>query len=154
MTEDTKSREAIQKAFDSFNDHQKDNRGRATQLVNYGFLLAGGSFTASVTVFSSRPKDQITEIIVRFLHDGWYNLFLSMVSFFALLTLMVVRDYFVAEVNWRPRLHGKKAWIEGKSLMCCYVVFELSLFVSGFFGFGTLSYGLYNIMEAACALVA
>jgi hypothetical protein len=146
--------DAQRKALDSFNDHQKDNRSRATQLVNYAFLLAGGSFTASVTVFSSRPKEQLTPALVQFLHDGWYNLFLSMVAFFALVTVMIVRDYFIAEANWRPRLHGKKPFLDGRPLTYIYVGFELLLFASGFFGFGTLSYGLYKIMEAACALVA
>jgi hypothetical protein len=146
--------DAQRKALDSFNDHQKDNRSRATQLVNYAFLLAGGSFTASVTVFSSRSKEQLTPVLVQFLHDGWYNLFLSMVAFFTLVTVMIVRDYFIAEINWRPRLHKKKPFLEGKPLTYAYVGFELLLFGSGIFGFGTLSYGLYKIMEAACALVA
>ena len=142
------------KALDSFNDHQKDNRGRATQLVNYALLLAGGSFTASVTVFSSRPRELITPVIVHFLHDGWYNLFLSMVSFFAVVCVMIIRDYFIAEVTWRPKLFGKKPYLDGKPLTCAYVAFEVLLLGAGFFGFGTLSLGLYNIMKAACALIA
>jgi len=146
--------DAQRKALDSFNDHQKDNRSRAAQLVNYAFLLAGGSFTASVTVFASRPREQLTPVIVHFLHDGWYNLFLSMVAFFAVVFVMIVRDYFVAEVTWRPKLSGKKPYLDGNPLTCAYVAFELLLMGAGFFGFGTLSVGLYNIMEAACALVA
>lgn len=154
MPSDNQSTEKSKKAVESFNDHQKDNRNRATQLVNYAFLLAGGTFTASVTVFSSRPREQLTPAIVQFLHDGWYNLFLSMVAFFALVMVMVVRDYFVAEIRWRPTLMGKKPFLDGKPFVFAYVSFELLLLGSGFFGFGTLCSGLYNIMEAACALVA
>jgi hypothetical protein len=145
--------EAKRKAVESFNDHQKDNRNRATQLANYAFILAGGSFTASVTVFASRPKEQITATIVHFLHAGWYNLFLAMVAFFTMLTVMVIRDYFIAEVGWRPQLTGKEPYLKGKKYYCTYIAFELLLFASGLFGFGTLSYGLYKIMGAACALV-
>lgn len=153
MSEGNQSRVLDQKAFDSFNDHQKDNRGRATQLVNYAFLLAGGSFTASVTVFSSMQKTQLTPAIVRALHNGWYNLFLSMIAFFSFVAVMVVRDYVVAEVNWRPKLFGKSPYLEGRRLAYCYVGFEMLLIGSGVFGFGTLCYGLYNIMQAACSLV-
>lgn len=67
---------------------------------------------------------------------------------------MIVRDYFIAEVTWRPKLLGKEPYLNGKPLTCAYVAFELLLFGVGFFGFGTLSFGLYNIMEAACALIA
>ncbi|NOT69588.1 MAG: hypothetical protein HOP04_15040 [Methylophilaceae bacterium] len=91
--------EAKRKAVESFNDHQKDNRNRATQLANYAFILAGGSFTASVTVFASQPKEQITAAITHFLHASWYNLFLAMVAFFTMLTVMVIRDYFIAEAR-------------------------------------------------------
>lgn len=154
MTEKTNNFEAVQKAHDSFNDHQKDNRGRATQLVNYAFLLAGGSFTASVTIFASRPKGQLSPALVHLLHDGWYNLFLATIAFFALVFVMILRDYTIAEACWRPKLSGKAPYLQGKPLMYVYIFFESSIIGAGLFGFGTLSYGLYKIMEAACALVA
>lgn len=154
MSESKETTETDQKAFDSFNEHQKDNRSRATQLVNYAFLLAGGTFTASITVFASRPKNQISPAIIGYLHNGWFNLFLSMVSFFALIFVMILRDYFIAEVTWRPRLYGKQSHMQGKKLAITLVAFEITLLSSGVFGFCTLSYGLYQIMEAACELIA
>jgi hypothetical protein len=146
--------ELRRKELDSFNDHQKDNRNRATQLANYAFLLAGGSFTASITVFSSRPKEQITASIVHFLHIGWYNLFLSMVAFFVLVLVMIFRDYFVAEVKWRPMLDGKEPYLKGQKFICTYVIFELVLIAAGIFGSATLCYGLYKTMQAAFKLVS
>ena len=146
--------ELRRKELDSFNDHQKDNRNRATQLANYAFLLAGGSFTASVTDFASRPKEQITAAIVHFLHVAWYNLFLSMVAFFTMVLVMIIRDYFVAEVNWRPRLNEKDPYLKGRKLICAYVIFELTLIAAGIFGSSTLCYGLYKIMQAAFKFVS
>ena len=143
-----------QKAFDSFNDHQKDNRGRATLLASYALALAAGSFTASITVFSSRTQGSLSTAIVKHLHDGWFSLFLSMASLFLFLVLMIVRDYLAAEVSWRPRLHGKAPYLNENVFKCCAVIFEFVLIAAGLFGLGVLCYGLYNIMEAACALVA
>ena len=154
MNEESSNPELLRKAFDSFNDHQKDNRGRATQLVNYAFLLAGGTFTASVTVFSSRPKNQITPIIVGYLQNGWYNLFLSMVAFFGLIFLMILRDYFTAEILWRPRLYGKQPYIQERLYKIIILCFEAAIFACGIFGFCALAYGLNQIMEAACSLIA
>lgn len=142
------------KELDSFNDHQKDNRNRATQLANYAFLLAGGSFTASVSVFVARPKDQITKAIAELLHEGWYSLFLAIIAYFTMLTFIVLRDYVVAEVHWRPVLDGKQPYLSGKKYTTCFVVFEIVILSAGIFGFYKLSYGLYDIMRAASALVA
>ena len=146
--------ELRRKEIDSFNDHQKDNRNRATQLANYAFLLAGGSFTASVTIFASRPKEQITNTIVHFLHNGWYNLFIAMVSFFTMILVIVLRDYFIAEINWRPILDDREPYLKSKKYVGCYIVFEVIILAAGLFGFGTLIYGLYMIMEAASTLVS
>jgi len=154
MTDEDSENDFNQKEFDRFNDHQKDNRSRATQLVNYAFLLAGGTFTASVTVFTSRPKDQITSTIVSYLYNGWYNLFLSIVAFFGLIFVMIIRDYFTAEVIWRPTLYGGTSYISNKYFTVVFWAFEFVIVVSGIFGFCTLAYGLQQIMEAACALIA
>jgi hypothetical protein len=148
-TNDTK-----QKAKDSFNDYQKDTRGRVTQLANYAFLLAGSSFTATVTVFSSRPKSDLTPVLVQFLHSGWCSLFLSMAAFFALIAVMVVRDYSVAEMVWRPKIEGKQPLLNEAWFHRLWVSVEAVLLVLGIFGSGALCYGLYSIMMAARVLVA
>lgn len=154
MSDKSNNYEAVQKEYDSFNAHQKDNRGRTTQLVNYAFLLAGGSFTSSVALFASRPKDQMSLVLVNFLHVGWYNLFLATISFFAVVFIMILRDYIYAEACWRPKLSGQLPRIEGKWLSFFQIFFDFSIILAGLFGFATLSYGLYEIMEAACVLVA
>ena len=154
MTDEIKLAELKRKDIDSFNDHQKDNRNRATQLANYSFILAGGSFTASLTLFASRPKGQLTPSIVYFLHLGWYNLFLSMVAFFAMVLVMIFRDYFFAEAVWRPKLTGKEPYLKGKKLTSAYVILELIMLSLGVFGFSTLFYGLYKIMQATFKLVS
>ncbi len=154
MSDVFKQIEIKQKEYDSFNEHQKDNRARATLLASYAFILAGGSFTASVTLFASRPKDQLTPIIVNFLHLGWFNLFLSMAAFFAMVLIMIIRDYFSAEVNWRPRLKGKEPYLKTSMFNGVIVFFEIAMFATGLFGFSTLIYGLHKIMLAAINLVS
>ncbi|MBL0729665.1 hypothetical protein [Piscinibacter sp. HJYY11] len=150
----SKTAEDRHKAKDSFNDYQKDTRGRVTQLASYAFLLAGSSFTATVTVFSSRPRSELKPALVQFLHSGWCSLFLSMAAFFSLVAVMVIRDYFVAEAVWRPKIAGKKPLVDDVWFRRLWACFEVSLVILFILGSATLGYGLYNIMEAARALVA
>ncbi|WP_019897422.1 hypothetical protein [Methylotenera mobilis] len=141
------------KELDSFNAHQADNRSRATQLVNYAFILAGGTFTTSVTVFSSKPKAEITPAMVAYLHAGWYYLFYATVLFFSMIVLIILRDYYIAEVAWRPQLSGRSPYLKGKFYKLFYFMFESLIIISGIWGAIDLIRGLDRIMMAAMALV-
>jgi len=140
-----------QKRLDSFNDHQKDNRGRITLLANYVFVLAGASFTASVTVFSSRPKEEITSLISGLLHDSWFGLFASVVSFLAVIAIMIARDYFFAELTWRPSLTNETPVLNSRSGV--YKAVDFLLLLAGAVGIYAFVYGLYNLTKAATAFV-
>jgi len=146
-------REERRKDLNSFNQHQADNRNRATQLVNYAFILAGGTFTTSVTVFSSKPKAEITPSMVAYLHTGWYYLFYATVLFFAMIVLIILRDYYIAEVAWRPQLNGKTPYIKGKLYKFLYIIFEILILISGLWGAVDLFRGLDSTMKAAMTLV-
>lgn len=146
-------KEDLRKDLDSFNEHQADNRSRATQLVNYAFILAGGTFTTSVTVFASKPKSDITPAMVHYLHNGWYFLFFATVLFFSMIALIVLRDYFMAEVQWRPQLRGKSPYLKGKWYISFYILFEALILICGIWGAIDLIRGLNNIMFAAMSLV-
>lgn len=145
--------DSTQKAFDSFNDHQKDNKGRATLLASYALALAAGTFTASVTVFSSRAGSQLPLATVKYLHDGWYSLFLAIATLFLFLTLIIVRDYFSAEAWWRPRLSGGEAYLPEKIYTRIIISFEILIFSAGLFGLSSLCFGLYKIMYAVRILI-
>lgn len=141
-----------QKQLDSFNDHQKDNRGRATLLANYVFVLAGACFTASITVFSSRPKEQITPAIVELIHSSWLSLFISVISFLAVIAIMIFRDYIFAELTWRRDLSRKRRYLEEDSP--AYATVDAALLVCGLIGICTFTHGLYALIGAATLLIS
>ncbi|WP_024929909.1 hypothetical protein [Methylophilus sp. OH31] len=152
MTQNT-AKSPSREELDSFNIHQADNRNRATQLVNYAFILAGGTFTTSVTVFATKPKAEITPAMAGYLHHGWYYLFTATMCFFFMIMLIILRDYFMAEVSWRPRLDGKEPYLTEKTYKTIYILFELGILGCGIWGTINLCRGLNQTMFAAMALI-
>ncbi len=132
-----------------FNEHQKDNRTRATQLINYGFLLAGGTFTTSVTLFSSRPKELITPRILCNLRLSWWFLFAALILFFSFVVVMIVRDYLYAELHWRPTMNQRSPKLGGRIESYFKWTTEPALFITGMLGFIALFVGLFFSVRSA-----
>ena len=136
-------------AIEAFNDNQKDTRVRATQICYYSFIIAGVALTTSISIFMSRPKGQIGQGAVYLLRTGWNRLFISIICFLILLVAMILRDYLLAELDWRPQLGGKPSLLPGKRHTYFVRISDVIIILFGLTGVWCLCNCLHRVMMAA-----
>lgn len=90
---------------EQFNAHQADLRGRADSLVRAIFVIAGGSLTVSIGLFTDSSRELQTEGLILLLQLSWGALFASILSLTLSLLTIIYRDYAFGE-RWRQKLDG------------------------------------------------
>lgn len=123
-----------------FNQHQADTRNRLNFLVQCLLLLAGGSLTASITVFTGSRTIQLTGIQPDVLTFSWWALIASMCLAVVVVAVVLLRDYALGE-RWRRSFKdpsvdasGTPNWVE-KVIIACGIT-SLLTFLLGFVGIG------------------
>lgn len=96
-----------------FNSHQEDARRRADSLAKAIFVLAGGTLTVSIGVFTGSSAPQLTPDLSCVLKTSWWALISSIVFLVITLTTILARDYAMGE-KWRKQLAAHKADASGK----------------------------------------
>lgn len=88
------------------NAHQEDNRKRTEFLAKSIFLISGGTLSLSMTMFLGKDAPALTSTLSNLLRAAWITLFMSMVGYILVISVMIIRDYIHGE-QWRKVLHKK-----------------------------------------------
>lgn len=92
--------------YELFNAHQEDNRKRTEFLAKSVFLISGGTLSLSMSMFLGKDAPTLIEHLSSLLRVGWMTLFISMVGYILVISVMIIRDYIHGE-QWRKVLDGK-----------------------------------------------
>lgn len=92
------------KEIEMFNAHQQDVRARADSLAKSVFVLAGGTLTVSIGIFTRESAPQLVSCYAFFLKASWWGLFVSIIFLVITLTIIIARDYMFGE-RWRKKIH-------------------------------------------------
>lgn len=109
-----------------FNAHQEDVRRRADSLVRAIFILAGGTLTLSITIFTGEKAPELGPDLMCALKVSWWALFLSIMLLVLGLTTIIARDYAFGE-KWRKRLNGENVDATGNPTFIEVVIWALAI---------------------------
>lgn len=109
-----------------FNSHQEDVRRRADSLTRAIFILAGGTLTLSITIFTSEKAPELNPNLMCALKISWWALFLSIVLLVLGLTTIIARDYGFGE-RWRKQLNGENVDATGSPSFVEVVIWSLGV---------------------------
>ena len=115
-----------------FNAHQEDVRRRADSLVKSIFVLAGGTLTVSVGIFTRNSAPHLSTGLSCALKASWWSLFASIIFLVLALTVVIARDYAHGE-RWRKGLNGQSVDVSGSPTAVEILIWALALL--GLFGF-------------------
>lgn len=118
--------------LDLFNAHQEDIRRRADSLARAIFILAGGTLTLSITIFTGENAPELNTDLICALKVSWCSLFISIVSLVTALTTIIARDYGFGE-RWRRQLNGENVDVSGSPTWVEVVIWILAII--GMLGF-------------------
>jgi hypothetical protein len=90
----------FQHQLEQFNEHQADVRKRADSLAKAIFLIAGGSLTVSIGLFTNDKAPTLEAPLKAALKLSWGLLTASIISLVLMLSIVLLRDYFFGE-KWR-----------------------------------------------------
>ncbi len=110
-----------------FNSHQEDVRRRADSLARAIFVLAGGTLTVSIGIFTSDSAPAFSSDLSCVLKGSWWALISSIVFLVLALTMIIARDYAFGE-RWRKRINGLNIDISGSPTFVEVVIWLLALF--------------------------
>lgn len=121
-----------------FNAHQEDVRRRADSLARAIFILAGGTLTLSITIFTGENAPELNLDLMCALKMSWWSLFLSIVLLVLGLTTIIARDYVFGE-RWRKQLNGENVDATGNPTFVEVAIWALALlgllaFLAGLLG--------------------
>ena len=121
-----------------FNAHQEDVRRRTDSLAKAIFILAGGTLTLSISIFTNNKALQLSSNLSCALKISWWALFFSIVFLVIALTTIIARDYAFGE-RWRRKLKGEKLDVSGSPTFVEVVIWVLAIlglisFLLGFLG--------------------
>jgi len=89
-----------------FNAHQEDVRRRADLLARAVFILAGGTLTVSIGIFTGDSSPELASNITCALKISWWSLFAAIIFLVLTLTTIIARDYAFGE-RWRKKINGQ-----------------------------------------------
>jgi hypothetical protein len=112
--------------IEMFNAHQEDVRRRADSLSRAIFVLAGGTLTLSISIFTSEKAPLLSDTLSCVLKISWWTLFLSIVFLVLTLTTIIARDYTFGE-KWRMKLGGKNVDVSGSPTFVDVIIWTLAL---------------------------
>lgn len=112
--------------FELFNAHQEDVRRRADSLARAIFVLAGGTLTLSITIFTGEKAPELNTDLMCALKASWWALFLSILFLVLTLTTIIARDYALGE-RWRKKLNGENVDASGNPTMIEVVIWILAI---------------------------
>lgn len=115
-----------------FNAHQEDVRRRADSLARAIFILAGGTLTLSITIFTGEKAPELSPDFICSLKMSWWALFLSIVFLVLALTTIIARDYAFGE-RWRKKINGENADASGSPTFIDVIIWVLGIL--GLLGF-------------------
>ncbi len=124
--------------WEQFNAHQEDVRRRADSLSKAIFVLAGGTLTLSITIFTGESAPDLTPGLACALKLSWWALFLSIVFLVLALTTIIARDYAFGE-RWRRKLEGEDVDASGSPTVVEIIIWVLAIvglltFLAGLLG--------------------
>jgi hypothetical protein len=133
--------------FVEFNTHARDLTNRVNFLAQAIFILAAGSLSASIAVFTGARNIKLSHNLANSLAISWWSLVLSVVLIASMLTLIILRDYFIAE-KWRAALYDDKKEVNDKPGIADIAIISLGVLgmVSFIIGFLGLAYVATNII--------
>lgn len=135
------------KEVEIFNAHQQDTRKRAEFLAKAVFLIGGGALTLSINLFLSTTAPKLSPAYVCILRNGWWALFISMMLFILVLSVMLMRDYAFGE-RWRKKVNGENVDVSGSPGWPDAVMWAL-----GILGMASFFYGLGSLAWVSSALL-
>lgn len=121
-----------------FNAHQEDVRRRADSLVRSIFVLAGGTLTLSITIFTSDRAPELSKSLSCALKISWWALFLAIIFLVLALTTIIARDYALGE-RWRGKLNGENTDASDSPMIVEVIIWVLAVigllsFLAGLLG--------------------
>lgn len=109
-----------------FNAHQEDVRRRADSLARAIFVLAGGTLTLSITIFTGEKAPELNTDLMCALKVSWWALFISIVFLVLTLTTVIARDYTFGE-RWRKKLNGENVDASGNPALIEVIIWALAI---------------------------
>ncbi len=109
-----------------FNAHQEDVRRRADSLARVIFILAGGTLTLSITIFTGDKAPELSADLICALKVSWWALFLSIVFLVLALTAIIARDYAFGE-RWRKKMNDENVDASGSPTVVEMVIWVLAI---------------------------
>lgn len=111
-------------ATELFNQHQIDTKSRFNFLVQSILLLAGGTLTASIAVFTGSRTIELTAGMASTLGFSWWLLVASICLAVVSVLIVLLRDYFLGE-RWRKTLadpslkvEDSPGWVDTILIIC------------------------------------
>lgn len=93
------------KNIELFNAHQEDSRKRTEFLAKSVFLISGAALTLSINLFLGKDAPSLTAALVTLLRSAWLALFVSILGYILVMSVMLIRDYRFGE-RWRKLING------------------------------------------------
>ncbi len=109
-----------------FNAHQEDVRQRADSLAKSIFVLAGGTLTISIGIFTSSSAPQLAPSLSCALTASWWALFFSIILLVLALTTIIARDYAFGE-RWRKNINGQNTDVSGSPAFVEVLIWLLAI---------------------------
>jgi hypothetical protein len=100
------------KNLELFNAHQEDSRKRTEFLAKSVFLISGTALTLSVNLFLGKDAPLLTSDLATLLRSAWLALFVSILGYVFVMSVMLIRDYRFGEC-WRKSINGHQTDVSG-----------------------------------------
>lgn len=129
------------KNLELFNVHQEDSRKRAEFLAKSVFLISGTALTLSINLFLGKDAPSLTSCLATFLRSAWLALFVSILGYVFVMSVMLIRDYRFGE-RWRKSINGHQTDVSGTPgcLDTLMWVLGVASIVSLVYGIGALAW--------------
>ena len=121
-----------------FNAHQEDVRRRADSLCKAIFVLAGGTLTVSIGIFTRESAPELPQSLSCVLMASWWALIAAIIFLVLALSVIILRDYALGE-RWRKKIAGQNIDASGSPtiveiLILVLGVLGLLAFIGGILG--------------------
>ena len=100
------------KNIELFNAHQEDSRKRTEFLAKSVFLISGAALTLSINLFLGKDAPSLTAFLAMLLRSAWLALFVSILGYVIVMSVMLIRDYRFGE-HWRKSINGHQIDVSG-----------------------------------------
>jgi len=142
---------AMTDPIEHFNTHQMDLKNRLNFFVQALFVLAAGSLSISIAVFTGSKSIALNNFLATSLGISWWCLVASIVLLSLMLSTIILRDYALAE-KWRPLLDNPESDlpepVPSKNVEIAIIVLGvlgLLTFIGGFVGLAYVATSIIGI---------